>query len=99
MAHSLGLEATGGLSEIPTELRREGGSVGLCAVGQGGEGRRGHRLAANAAWKGFDQPGPFSDAPEVQEAATRAREPVRDATDHGGLVTGVGQKIEMIRAQ
>src|SRR5208282_5280074 len=93
MTHPLGLEAAGGFSEIPTELRGQGGPVGLGAVGQGGEGGRGHWLAAHAAWKGFDQTGPGSDAPEVQETATRTTEPVPEEADHGGLVTGVGQQI------
>ena len=99
MSHAFGREAVGGPTEIPTELRGQGGPVGLCAVGQRREGGHGHRFAANMAGQGFDQPRPGPDAPEVQEAPTRTTEPVPEEADHGGLVTGGGQQVEMIRAQ
>jgi hypothetical protein len=56
MRHAFGREALGRSTEIPTELPGQGGPVRLWAVGQGREGSHGHRLAANAAGQGFDQP-------------------------------------------
>jgi hypothetical protein len=56
MRHAFSREALGGDTEVPAELRGQGGPVRLWAVGQGREGSHGHRLAANAAGQGFDQP-------------------------------------------
>ena len=49
-------EAVGGATEVPAELRGEGGPIGLCTVGQRREGGHGERLAANRAGQGFNQP-------------------------------------------
>ena len=99
MSDAFGRKAVGGTTEVATELRGQGGTVGLHAVGQRYEGGHGHRLPANTAGQGFDQPRPGPDTLEVQEAPSRTTEPVPEEADHLGLVAGGGQQVEMIRAQ
>jgi hypothetical protein len=56
MRHSLDCEALGGDPEVLAELSGQTRPVHLRAAGQRREGRDNHRLAANAAGQGFDQP-------------------------------------------
>jgi hypothetical protein len=56
MRHAFGREALGGDPEVLAELGGQGDPVCLRAAGQGREGGHGHRLAANSAGQGVDQP-------------------------------------------